>query len=197
MSVDLTSWAEEVLASLDDWAHQCHSAALKLVRAYGDGPCRVARGWGEGVLGQHSWMVLGDDCYYDDAVIVDPTLWSYDETVTGVWVGTYRDGRHRPHGKGSIWDWGRPNSPTGPVVSLTPREPLSATAEGFLGLLGPLDYEGWAMLAHAPVEHWPAGEILSAIADTKGMEVLVPIDILGMTTKRNPCGLYLPTEETT
>lgn len=189
---ELATWAEEVLAPLDGWARQCHAASLKLVQNGELGACRVARGSCKGVGGQHSWVVLGGDCYDDDAVIIDPTLWSYDETVTGVWVGTYRDGRHRPHGKGSIWDWGRPNEATGPVIELTPRKPFSSSAEIFLELLGPLDYEGWIQLAHAPVGFWPAGEILDAIEHTEGLSGRVPIDILGMVTELNPKGLYLP-----
>ena len=186
-----------MLAPLDDWAGQCHAASIELMRARGEG-CRVARGVCTGVGAQHSWLVLGDDCYEEDAVIVDGTLWSYDETVTGVWVGTYRDGRHRPHGKG--------RSGTGADLMTRPaqwcgprREPFSATAKGFLELLGPLDFEGWCVLAHAPVQGWPAAEILDAIANTEGLEHRVPIDILGMITSRNPSGLYLPdlTEETT
>ena len=191
---ELAAWAEEVLAPLDDWAAQCHAASLKLVRQ-GEFACRVARGACRGVGGQHSWVVLGDDCYdcYDErATIIDPTLWSYDDTVSGIWVGTYRDGRHTPHGKGSIWQWGRPDKPTGPIVTLTPRQSFSPTAQDFLELLGPLDFKGWAMLAHAPVEHWPAGEIIAAINSTEGLSALVPIDILGMTTDLNPKGLYLP-----
>ena len=189
---ELAAWAEEVLAPLDDWAAQCHAASLKLVK-HGDlGACRVARGACRGVGGQHSWVVLGDDCYDERATIIDPTLWSYDDTVSGIWVGTYRDGRHTPHGKGSIWQWGRPDKPTGPIVTLTPRQSFSPTAQDFLELLGPLDFKGWAMLAHAPVEHWPAGEIIAAINSTEGLSALVPIDILGMTTDLNPKGLYLP-----
>ncbi len=57
-------------------------------------------------------------------------------------------------------------------------------------MLGPLDRRGWATLAHAPVEGWPAGEILGAMCDS-GMEAVVPIDIIGMLTDRNPSGLYL------
>src|SRR5262249_50592591 len=146
----------------------------------------------KGVGGQHSWVVLADDCYDDRAVIIDPTLWSYDESVTGVWVGTYRAGLHVPHGKGFIWDWGRPNRATGPVIELTPSKPFSQAARGFLDLRGPLDHEGWRLLAHAPVEGWPAGEILAAIENTPGLAGRVPIDILGMTTDLNPKGLYLP-----
>jgi hypothetical protein len=181
--------AEEVLAPLDAWAHQCHAASLALLESGRFGVCRVARGSCEGVVGQHSWLVLGDDCYAHGVAIIDPTLWSYDKTVQGVWVGK-AGVRHTPHGAGSIWRWGRPNGPTGPVVELTPRKPFSRSARGFLEMLGPLDEAGWIALAHAPVEGWPAGEIIDAICES-GMEVYVPIDIVGMVTDRNPQGLYL------
>jgi hypothetical protein len=185
--------AAEVLAPLDGWANQCHGASVKLMRSGRFGACRVARGFCMGVNGQHSWLVLGHDCYDEKATIVDPTLWSYDDDVTGVWVGTYRDARHEPHGKGFIWRWGRPESPTGPAVELTPREPFSRAASDFLDILGPLDFEGWCVLTRAPVQGWPAAEILAAIDDTPGLSGRVPIDILGMVTDRNPQGLYLPT----
>lgn len=189
---DLVTWATKVLDPLDDWAHQCHAASVKLVK-HGDlGVCRVARGACRGVTGQHSWVILGDDCYDQRATIIDPTLWSYDDTVSGVWVGTYQSRRHTPHGKGSIWRWGRPNGPVGPVMTLTPARPFSPNAQSFLELLGPLDFEGWCMLAHAPVEQWPAAEILAAIENTEGLGGLVPIDIRGMLTDENPGGLYLP-----
>jgi hypothetical protein len=98
--------------------------------------------------------------------IVDPTLWCYRKDVEGVWVGTYGDGIHRPHGKGSIWKWGRPVAALpGQELELTPAEPWSGAAEDFLRLLGPLDRRGWAQLAHAPVEGWPAGEILAGMAE--------------------------------
>ena len=64
-------------------------------------------------------------------------------------------------------------------------------ARAFLELVGPLDYHGWGVLAHAPVQGWPSGEILAAITDTKPLAVLVPIDRLGMLTDRNPGGLYM------
>jgi hypothetical protein len=182
--------ATKTLAPLDRWSARCHEASLELVRSGVLGKARVARGGCGAMMGQHSWVVLGDDCYDDGAVIVDPTLWSYDEGVEGVWVGTYRDGRHRPHGKGNIFQWGRPNKATGEVVELTPREPWSREAEMFLNLLGPLDHEGWIMLAHAPVEGWPAGEIIDAMYES-GFAGYIPIDIVGMTTNRDPRGLYL------
>ena len=194
---ELVRLATEVLAPLDQWALKCHGAALTLVQSGRFGTCRVARGWGEGVTGQHSWVVLGNDCYDERATVIDPTLWSYDEKVQGVWVGSYRHGKHEPHGKGSIWKWGRPNEATGPVIELTPRKPFSRSARGFLDILGPLDKEGWIMLAHAPVEGWPAAEIIDALCETphptiKGQtfEAYVPIDIVGMLTDRKP-DLYL------
>lgn len=192
----LADQALVVLKPLDHWAHQCHAASVELLRSGEFAPARVARGSCRGVPGQHSWLVLGDDCYDDDATIIDPTLWSYDGTVTGIWVGTYHDGRHRPHGKGSIWDWGRPDAPVSEPISLTPSKPLSVTALTFLDLLGPLDRQGWGLLAsYAPVEGWPAGEIIEAMLDTPALSSLVPIDRVGMLTDRNPGGLYLVKED--
>lgn len=187
----LREQALSVLEPLDEWAVQCHAASVKLVKSGVCGQARVARGTCTSVFGQHSWVVLGNDCYDDDAVIVDPTLWSYDPSVEGVWVGSYRDGKHVPHGKGSIWQWGRPNeAKPGEAMELTPRQPWSRAAENFLRLLGPLDKQGWIQLAHAPVEGWPAGEIIDAICES-GLAAMVPIDIVGMVTDRNPQNLYL------
>lgn len=181
--------AERALGPLDRWAGQCHAASLAIVKAKVLHGARVARGSCTGVGAQHSWVVLGDP--YDPSVpIVDPTLWSYDDAVEGVWVGSAADGRHRPHGAGNIWQWGRPAYPVGDPVRLRPVSPFSDAAVRFLELLGPLDVDGWRQLAHAPVGGWPAGEILAAIEDTIGP--VVPIDIIGMTTDRNPSGLYLP-----
>lgn len=179
----------KVLGPLDHWGHKCHTASAEIVRAELF-PSRVARGMCSGIASQHSWVVLGDDCYDRDAAIIDPTLWSYDDSVKGIWTGSLKDGRHQPHGMGSIWEWGRPAYPTGPWLELRPREPLSEKAELFLEILGPLDERGWRTLANAPVEKWPAAEILPAINDTFGP--WVPIDIIGMLTDRNPAGLYLP-----
>ena len=185
----------EVLDPLETWAQQCHAASLHLVRSGVLGPSRVARGACKGVGGQHSWVVLGDDCYDPRAKIVDPTLWSYDPAWESVYVGSMRDGLHRPFGTGRIWEWGRPNPASGPVVELTPRKPWSGAARAFLDLLGPLDREGWIMLGHAPVQGWPAGEIIDAMCES-GLGGYVPIDIRGMITDRNPKGLYLPGDVT-
>lgn len=177
----------------ETWAHNCHGVSLSIVQSGVFGPSRVARGWCRGVGGQHSWVILGMDCYDPDAQIIDATLWSYDETVEGVWTGTYGDGRHHPHGEGSIWQYGCPAPPTGKVIELTPLTPLSRRAADFLHMASPkgLDRTGWNVLAHAPVEGWPAAEIIAAMDNTPDLTHLVPIDILGMLTDRNPGGVYL------
>lgn len=191
----LVANVEQVLHPLDQWSSSCHAASIKVVRALGDlVPMRVARGFCENVVSQHSWVILGHDCYDQSAMIIDPTLWSYDEEVEGIWTGTYRDRKHTPHGRGNIFEWGKPaNVPAAQAVTLEPQEPFSTEARGFLRLIGPLDMEGWRILANAPVEGWPAEEILPAIDDTFD-SCWVPIDIIGMLTDRNPNGLYLPGE---
>lgn len=181
------------------WIHQCHAASVELLHSGEFDPCRVARGSCTGVGGQHSWLILGDNCYDKDATIIDGTLWSYDKSVKGVWVGTYRDGKHKPHGSGSIWKWGRPfEARDGQALELTPSKPWSPEARQFLDLLGPLDLEGWVKLAHAPVENWPAREIIEAIMETphptmpgSTLAGYVPIDIIGMLTDRNPGEVYI------
>jgi hypothetical protein len=194
---ELVVQAARILGPLDRWAAQCHAASLKVVQE-ATFTARVARGSCDGVGGQHSWVVVGDDCYDRGATIIDPTLWSYDASVEGIWVGTMADGRHRPFGLGSIWQRGRPHPAVGRAVRLTPTTPFSDRAESFLDMLGPLDLDGWALLAHAPVEGWPADEILAAMCDTPHPEIpgvtlggRIPIDTLGMVTDRNPGGLYL------
>jgi hypothetical protein len=187
--------AEAIAWPSQGWAHRCHEVSLAIVKAKLWPGSRVGRGWSQGVIGQHSWVVVGDDCYAADALIVDPTLWSYDETVTGIWYGSAEDGRHVPHGAGNIWRYGRPQDRTGPAIELVVK--VSPMAEHFLQLAGPdgLDDRGWAFLAHAPVGGWPAAEILAAMADTPGLGTLIPVDRLGMLTNRNPGGLYLPGDE--
>jgi len=178
-----------MLAPLSQWKYRCHEASLTVVKSAIGG--RVARGWCKGVPSQHSWVVLGD-CYDEKATIIDPTLWSYDPKVKGIWVGTMAHGRHKPHGYGSIWDYGRPAPPVDAPIKLRPKKPLSRSAVIFLEMLGPLDRNGWGVLANSPVQGWPAGEILGAMDDTRALSALVPVDRLGMLTDRNPGGLYLP-----
>jgi hypothetical protein len=175
----------------DSWAKDCHAVALAIVKSdLISGDRRVARGWCEGVGGQHSWVVVGKDCYAPDAQIIDPTLWSYVDSVEGVWYGTTADGLHTPHGAGSIWAWGRPSHGGGESI---PSPDVEGAAADFLKMLGPLDYVGWSVLASsAPVGGWPAAEVIKAMALDKELSGLVPIDRVGMLTDLNPSGLYLP-----
>lgn len=188
---------EEIEDAIDlphaNWAHQCHSTSIAIVRSGVLGTySRVARGSCRGVPGHHSWIVCDHDVYNQKALIIDPTLWSYDKRVSEiVWTGMSSQRPHRPHGYGSIWFWGKPEAGRGPVVDLTPTVPLSKAALHFLAMLGPLDRMGWHNLASAPMGGWPAGEIIAAMDDTPTLAALVPIDILGMVTDRNPSGLYL------
>jgi hypothetical protein len=190
---------EQVEQAIDapfaSWSAQCHAISIAIVKSDLFAYSRVARGSCLGVGGQHSWVVLDHDCYNPDAVIVDPTLWSYDKSVQGIWVGTMKDGRHEPHGNGSIWAWGRPMPFGEEPVELTPAKPLSRDAERFLDLIGPLDRRGWmTFLSHAPVGGWPAGEIIEAAENTKALSRFTPIDRVGMLTDLNPGGLYLKEE---
>ncbi|MEO6157149.1 MAG: hypothetical protein ABIQ39_05915 [Ilumatobacteraceae bacterium] len=183
---------EAAIGPLKKWSHQCHAASLAVVKSGVLGePARVARGSCPGVAGQHSWVVLGNDCYVYDAIVIDPTLWSYDDRVDGLWVGNADERPHRPHGAGDIFDWGKPTSYGGEAIKLRPARALSADAKRFLRMLGPLDRRGWMELAsHAPVEGWPAGEILTAVENTPELAALVPVDRIGMLTDLNPGGLY-------
>lgn len=180
-----------------EWAKSCHAISAAVVRAQ-IVKGRVARGFCEGVPGQHSWVVLGDNCYDPDARVLDLTLWSYVEDEPVVWLGYADERPHRPHGAGSIWEWGKPAAGDGPPLGLTPAAAanLSPAARDFLDLLGPLDRKGWhTLLSAAPVEGWPAGEILAAADATHALAALVPIDRLGMLTDLNPGGLYLPGDD--
>jgi len=180
--------------SLESMAHKCHEASLALVLSGVHGICRVARGTCPGVGGQHSWVVLGRDCYDENAVVIDPTLWSYVGGEPSVWSGRASIKPHRPHGAGNIWEWGRPAFPEGEIIELP--GPFAPDAERFLEVLGPLDLAGWRQLAHAPVGGWPAGKIFAAMMEVPELAQWLPIDIVGMTTDLNPGGLYLPEKET-
>ena len=200
IAADFRELAEKIGIPADRWVNRCHEVSLALLKTGAFGPGRVARGLCEGVIGQHSWIVLGSDVYAGDAVIVDAThpvrhelyATSTDADDTPIMVSDSATGQtHFPHGRGSIWNHGRPAPASGTPIELAPREPLSLDAKRFLKLLGPLDRQGWAALAHAPMQDWPSGEIIAAMDDTEELQALIPIDILGMVTSRNPGGLYL------
>lgn len=185
---ELARAVARAIGPLEKWHHQCHAASLAVVRS--GLANRVARGTCLGVGGQHSWAVAGSDCYADDARIIDPTLWSYSGEEPAVLVCSARRGMHKPSGKGSIWSWGRPApaAPGAKVVTLSPkaRARLSLEARRFLSMVEPLDRRGWDILASAPVEGWPAGEILEAMNATRALAQVIPIDRLGMLTDLNP-----------
>ena len=183
--------AEKIGIDFPDWAHQCHVVSLRIVKARIFPYARVARGWTDGVISQHSWVSLHHDVYNGRGILVDPTLWSYDRSVDGIWVG--RPGkRHFPHGSGNIWTYGAPASFGGEPVELTPGTPLSRPAAAFLEAVGPLDRRGWAnFVSNFPMQGWPAAEIIAAVDDTPQLSAYIPVDILGMLTDRNPRGLYL------
>lgn len=189
MNVSDKQFEEAVGRSLLTYRHQCHAASLALVKSGLLGVSRVARGTCRGVGGQHSWVVLGDDCYDPRATIVDPTLWSYDDSVTGIWTGKPSARPHLPHGWGSIWNAGYPLPPQDEPIELAVK--LGREAQMFMDLIGPLDRRGWMTLVNLPVGGWPAAEVIAAICDTPELgESLVPVDRIGMLTDRNPNGLY-------
>jgi hypothetical protein len=175
----------------EDTAHACHAVSLALVKSGHWPRARVARGSCRGVGSQHSWVVVGDNCYAPNAKIVDATLWSYDDMIKGVWTGTAHAGLHHPHGGwGSIWTHSQPPPPTDEVIPLDVE--LSNVGRTFRELAAPdgLDIRGWHVLAHSPVRGWPAAEIIGAMYDTPRLKMIPPIDIVGMLTDKNPNGLY-------
>jgi len=176
----------------EDFVQDCHSVSWHLIRSglLGEGgpSLRVARGACLGVGGQHSWVVMGHP-YDDQAIIVDLTLWSYNPMQPRIWLGSMQSRLHRPKGYGQILQGPRPQSRGGEPVTV---EVSSAKAKAFLRMVGPLDYRGWgALWSHCGMLGWPAKEILEAFLDQHPkMAALVPIDIVGMMTDRNPQGTY-------
>lgn len=177
--------------AFDATEHQCHAASLALVKSGYYPVARVARGWCPGVGVNHSWVVLSENCYDQDAYIVDPSLWSYVEEVDGIWEGTGHDWGHIPKGgMGTIWDSGKPPEPEGEIIEL--RKELSIEAMVFMEMLAPngLDAQGWMHVAHLPVIGWPAAEIIGAMYAHPRLKVMIPIDVVGMLLDVNPRGLY-------
>ena len=179
----------DAIGGLDQWAKNCHACSLAIVRT-GLLPIgtRVARGFHPKVGSQHSWVVIGNP-YNRKSIILDGTLWSYTNEEPKLLVGRHPDMKHTPHGYGSIWQFGRPPYPIKEVIKL-PR--LSKEAEDFLKLAAPkgLDMRGWMALANSPVLDWPAAEIIGAMYDNAALRPLIPVDIVGMLTDKNPGNLY-------
>jgi len=183
--------AEAIGVPEAQWGGRCHEISLAVLRTGLFGRGRMARGTCPGVTAQHSWFVLGDDPYDEDATGVDPTLqFCRRDDVDGIAVFRGGDLGHRPFGSGTCYAGHMPSHHGGPDIELTPAQPLSVSARHFLGHLLPLDLRGWAEVAHMAVEGWPAAEIIDAMCDTPGLGVLIPVDIRGMLTDRNPNNLY-------
>lgn len=188
---ELQSLAQEVLAPMRQWENRCHEASVKLVASGVIKGLRVARGSCRLVPSQHSWAVLGNP-YDKGALILDPTLWSHTRVSPEVFVGTGKKWGHKPHGSGSIFEFGRPPLPTGKIVKLAPpKEGWSTAAKGFLAVIGPLDFEGWSVLAHCPVGGWPSKEILGQLRKHPQLGNFIPIDIVGMLLE-DTCGDLYP-----
>lgn len=197
---DARALGELIKVPYETWSGKCHEVSFKLLSTGRFGPGRIARGWNPHITGQHSWIVLHHNVYAPSAIIVDPTLVPYmrregepTEGVEDIMVEEARRLSHRPHGAGSIWAAERPVCHGGEIIELTPSAELSGDAKLFLSeeFLGPLDRRGWGQLVHGPMEMWPAAEIIAAIDDTPALQALVPVDILGHLTDRNPGKCYL------
>lgn len=186
------------------WGGHCHDVSLRLVRSgiLGEpGPeCRVVRGAGIGIGGQHSWVVVGDP-FDPVSKLIDPTAFGWRKADDLV-VTTVGDPRYTAHGYDprSIWEFGRP-SPASPLsidgwIEVTPPDGgWSEQAETFLGLLGPLNIDGWVELAQYPTGGWPFREICLAIIHDPGpigrhARVALPIDVASLRGSWNVKELY-------
>lgn len=173
---------------------QCHVASLALVNLRIWPGARVARGVAYGVHGhQHSWVVVGDP-YDGDAPAADATWWSFQHEgePPHIRYGTQRSLGLTPHGSGFIFDAPYPTSGGGPVIP--PPASLDGDALRVVRQFGPLDAQGWAMLASLPPAGLPhSRDILTAMWQDDRLRVYCKIDVVGMATDLNPSGLYLPT----
>ena len=192
---------EEAIGPLDAWAMQCHAASVALINSdlFSDRFRRVARGTAQGVFGQHSWVVLGEDCYNPNAIIVDVTLWSYDPKQPRVLIDRAKNLSHLPHGSNSIWDAGCPIP--GDDEDMPLDLPFMHKAEPFYRMVrekvGRTDRRFWMSLwSSNAMLGFNASALLEAFLDRyPDQAAIVPIDIIGMLTDRNPSGLYLPGDE--
>lgn len=205
LALELQEVIERDLGPLERFSHQCHAASIQIVQSGVLGrPARVARGACKRVAGQHSWVVLSGEpgsMYREETLIIDPTLWSYDSSVEGIWLGTLEDGRHYPRGVGSIMHSGCPQSSGGEEIELNWPQHPSQLASYWLNSMfrknasGPLDRKFWMGLSSGPMEDWPAREFIEAMANTDKLKALIPVDVLGMVTDLNPGKLYLRVEK--
>lgn len=173
------------------WHTNTKQVAHDLVRSGLLPTCRVVVGFVSGVEGEHSWVTTSWDVYDKYALIVDPTMWTFRADIPDVWMGTLHDGLHHPKGEGFIWDSGYPENSSFQDTILLPQNGLSTYAKYFLSRVEPLNVAGWTALMRLPMQGWPAGEILARMKEVPTLAPLVPEDLEGMLTEKNPGNLYL------
>lgn len=169
---------------VETWRGNCHGASLSLANQLANAGIfsRVARGTATGVRGQHSWLVVGPDCYDEKALILDGTLNTYADLDAEVWVGTLAYLLHTPHGSGTMFDGGMPTSGNGAEITLGISEQTDSFLRHFTS--GPRDLQWWDGVVHLPVGGWPAAEVISAAYDNHEIRPRIPIDLVGMLTTK-------------
>jgi len=201
LMTELADKSLDAMGDMDRWSHQCHAAALHLVRS-GALPAgsRVARGVSKHLGGQHSWVAVANeagvaDPYARNALILDPSAWSYQEddlAAPSVWIGRRQD--YAPQGsRGPDARKGLPRPADYADIIRPDQEALQRdymVAVQFFAQHGSLDRRGWTALTHCRVDSYPAAAIIPLMLDTPRLAPFVPIDIAGMVTDRNPGGLY-------
>jgi hypothetical protein len=205
--------AERIDWPVERWAGNCHAVSLAIVKAGIVPKGRVARGFCDGWVGQHSWIVgpaldergreiLGD-CHAANATIIDPTLHTFRDDVTGIYEAQADTDRwHMPHGGGpSIMAQGHPGNvdfEDAVFLDEDAAAELSDDAMWFLDeMLGPMDRTCWGRLLTGTVMDWPSAEIITAALRTPALAMLVPYDLVGMLTTWNPGGVYLHPDDAT
>lgn len=179
----------DAIGGLEQFAHQCHACSLQLIRT-GLLPksARVARGWHVEIQSQHSWVAIGNP-YDPNTTIIDGTLWSYTTGDPFLHVGPSRD--YKAHGAGLIGPFRAPE-PKNKVLTPKGASKLSPAATRWLKMIAPkgMDVVGWMKLVNGPMGGWPSDEIIPVLADDNQFNGLIPIDIVGMLTDKNPGNLY-------
>jgi len=195
---DLLDIEEAIGIESEEWRNRCHEICIAILRS-GIVQGRVARGHCAGIASQHSWIVLGDErrpdpaaCWDPSARILDPTFSSNIGRPPRLWFGSLGAELHRPHGSGSLMQWGRPVAGNGPPITFDTTA-LPPSTRAALNLIGLLDATGWMRLFRGPIGDpaWELHRCVEPLVDRLG--ALIPIDIVGMATDRNPGGLYFAT----
>lgn len=175
----------------DKWANRCHEVAYALLVSslMDDVTARMARGWAQGISSQHSWIVTGNDVYDKTAKIIDPTYASNRGSRPMIMIVDNLTS-HSPHGYGEFSKF--PESKGGKEFLpefVSPSTRLWADMASME--VGPLDAFWWAKMFSGPMGGWPSRELVNWAYEEPALRALIPIDIVGMLTDRNPRGLYL------